>query len=98
MSSDLVQGYDECIMSYSESRDLLLAGVADPASTPDALPLFHAILLEGRMIGHWRHVLKKASVAIETSFYRSLGRGEMSAFDAAAEDYGRFVARPLPRP
>ena len=94
---DLVQGYDECIMSYSESRDVLLAGVADPANTPDAPPFFHTILLEGRMIGHWRHVLKKASVAIETSFYRSLGRGEMSAFDAAAEDYGRFVARPLAR-
>ncbi|MGI8791424.1 MAG: winged helix DNA-binding domain-containing protein [Actinomycetota bacterium] len=94
---DLVQGYDECIMSYSESRDVLLASVTELANTPHVQPFLHAILLDGRLIGHWRRVLERGSVAIETSFYRSLGRGEMLAFDTAAEDYGRFVATPVKR-
>ena len=94
---DLVQGYDECIMSYSESRDLL-AGIKELADTRNVQPFLHAILLDGRLIGHWRRVLERGSVAIETSFYRTPGRGEMSAFDNAVENYIRFVARPLSRP
>ena len=46
---DLVQGYDQCIMSYSESRDVLLAGVSDPAVTHEVQPFLHAILLDGRL-------------------------------------------------
>jgi len=44
---DLVQGYDECIMSYSESRDVLLADVTDLADAPEVQPFLHAILLDG---------------------------------------------------
>jgi len=94
---DLVQGYDECIMSYSESRDVLLAGETDPAVTHEVQPFLHAILLGGRLIGHWRRVLERGSVAIETSFYRSLDGAEMAAVDDAAEGYGRFVAKPVVR-
>jgi len=94
---DLVQGYDECIMSYSESRDVLLAGAAKLAGTHKVQPFLHAILLDGRLIGHWKRSLERGSVAIETSFYRPLDRAEMAALDSALENYGRFVARPVAR-
>ena len=50
---DLIQQYDEVGMSFSESRDVLTGGQRwefGPAST-----LVHAILLDGRLVGHWRY-------------------------------------------
>jgi hypothetical protein len=92
---DLVQGYDECIMSYSESRDVLLEDVTYLADTSEVQPFLHAILLDGRLIGRWKRVLERGSVAIETSFNRPLNRDEKIGLDTAVERYGRFVARPV---
>ena len=85
---DLVQGYDECIMSYSESKDVLRV----PAASGDQpAPFNHAVLLDGQVIGHWRHVPKARSVVIETSLYRPLRRAETSALDVAIARYGAFL-------
>ena len=85
---DLVQGYDECIMSYSESKDVLRL----PATSGDqTVPFNHAVLLDGHVVGHWRHVPKARSVTIETSLYRTLARREARALDDAIERYGEFL-------
>jgi hypothetical protein len=87
---DLVQVYDECVMSYSESRDAL----ADFA--PRREPTFmHAILLDGRLIGHWKRVERRAAIEIETSFYRTLNRIEIEALREAVDRYGRFLGSPV---
>jgi hypothetical protein len=91
---DLVQGYDECIMSYSESKDVLRL----PAATNHQAELFtHAVLLDGQVVGHWRHVPKARSVTIETSTYVLLDRRETRALDAAVERYGAFLGEPVTR-
>jgi Winged helix DNA-binding domain len=93
---DLVQGYDEMIMGYSESRDVLLALVdlAQPWIGPS---LLHAILLGGRLIGHWRPRAAGGSTEIDTSLYRPLSPAEERALDAAIHRYGRFLGRPVRR-
>ncbi len=85
---DLVQGYDECIMSYSESKDVLRESAAPGDRTA---PFNHAVLLDGHVIGHWRHAPKTRSVTIETSLYRDLNRRETRALDDAIERYGTFL-------
>ena len=91
---DLVQGYDECIMSYSESKDVLRL----PAAADDLpAPLTHAVLLDGLVVGHWRHVPKARPVTIETSMYRPLDRRETRTLDAAVERYGAFLGDPVTR-
>ena len=85
---DLVQGYDECLMSYSESRDVLVGSA--PAQ---AAALMHAVLLDGQLIGHWKRTEKKDAVEIETSMYRSLSGVEREALQRSAERYGRFLGR-----
>lgn len=90
---DLVQGYDECIMSYGESKDVLSAPLA-PAIPGERVMFTHAILLDGQLIGHWRLVSKKNAVVVETSFYRPLDSVEAQALDAAVERYGRFLGVP----
>jgi hypothetical protein len=91
--ADLVQGYDEIIMSYSESKDV----VAPPAAIPlyrDGHIFLHAILLDGRLIGHWRHDPPNGSVAIEMSLGRPLEPVETEALEAAVGRYGRFLGMP----
>jgi hypothetical protein len=94
---DLVQGYDECIMSYSESRDVLTSTA--PGEGPgDQSPFIHAVLLNGRLVGHWRHVPKTKSVIVETSLYRPLNRVEMKALEAAVDRYADFKGVPITIP
>ncbi len=51
---DLVQCYDETIISYTESRDVLQTpDVAFPV--PRSIDGFvHVLLCDGRLLGHWR--------------------------------------------
>jgi winged helix DNA-binding protein len=72
---DLVQCYDEIIMSYSESRDT--------SFTPGDRTFMHAVLLDGRLVGHWRPTTRRNSVRIETVLKRALTRPEAKALAAA---------------
>jgi hypothetical protein len=90
---DLVQGYDEVIMSYSESKDVVAR--ARPALlVKDRRIFINAILLDGRLIGHWRHDPPKESVAIETIIHRPLERAEVRALEAAVGRYARYLGVP----
>jgi hypothetical protein len=88
---DLVQGYDECILSYGESRDVLLGPLAANAIPRLEIGFTHAVLLDGRLIGHWRPALERKSILIETYFYQPLGRAAAKALDTAVARYGRFM-------
>jgi hypothetical protein len=91
---DLVQGFDEYVMSYSESRDVLF-GHAPGSSRPlDRTAFYHSILLDGRLIGHWRHVFEKRRVIIETQFDRPFEPAEKRALEGAVERYGQFLQMP----
>src|SRR5436309_13452280 len=72
---DFVQGYDEIIMSYSESRD-------ESFRLGDA-PFFNAVLLDGRLIGHWKPTAQRNSVLIATVLNRALAREEKKAVATA---------------
>jgi hypothetical protein len=91
---DLVQGYDEYVMSYSESRDVLFRPGPATARPLDRTAFYHGILLDGRLIGHWRHVLFKDKVIIETQLDRPFGATEKQALKVAVEHYGEFLEMP----
>jgi hypothetical protein len=88
---DLVQVYDEVVMSYSESRDALTGN----SIARDEAGYMHAVLLGGRWIGRWRAVRSKASVAVETSLDRPFNRVEARALETATERYARFLGMPV---
>jgi hypothetical protein len=92
---DLVQGFDEYVMSYSESKDVLFAPpAARPSASAARPPFLHAVLLDGRLIGHWRHALKTRNV-LESRLFRALTRPETAALAAAVARYARFLGTPL---
>jgi hypothetical protein len=81
--ADLVQCYDEIIMAYSESRD--------DSFRVGRGPFYHSVLMDGRLVGHWRPVAKGSAVRIDVALQRALGRSETKALDRAIDAYGRFL-------
>jgi hypothetical protein len=89
---DLIQGYDELVMSYSESRHLLAPKGALPV--PDRTVHLHAILVDGRLAGHWRHQLERGAAVIETQLLRPLDDEERHGLADAAQRYGHYLGVP----
>ena len=86
----LLQGYDEYIVGYTESRDVLdIAGASRTA--PGMIPYYHAILVEGQVVGHWRRKVARGEMTIETRLLRPLGARDRKAVEAAVGRYARFA-------
>jgi hypothetical protein len=86
-----VQCYDEIVISYRASRDVLeTPTVAFPV--PRHLDGYvHVLLLDGRLLGHWRAVRDRDGLRVET---RLAGPAEAKVRDAVAgavERYRRFA-------
>lgn len=92
-TAHLLQGYDEYIVGYTETRTLLdVAG--NGAAVPGRLPFTHAIILDGQVVARWRRQLRPSAVKIEAVFLRPLERRERAAVEDAVHRYGRFVGLP----
>jgi hypothetical protein len=89
---DLVQCYDEVIISYQESRDVLrTAAVSFPV--PRNLDGYvHVVLLDGRLCGHWRIRAVGDERTIETRIGEQLGAHQRAALSDAIERYRRFAS------
>jgi hypothetical protein len=90
---DLVQGYDEIVSSYGESRDLILSEVGLPGTDPDP-PLLHTILLDGRLAGHWKPSPGRKELSVTATRYRSPEANENAALEQAVQRLGDFYAMP----
>ena len=88
---DLVQCFDELIISYSQTRDVLqTASVAFPV--PRHIDgYWHVLLLDGRLLGHWRARSGRDGLRVETRSSRPLDAAEQTAVAAAADRYRRFA-------
>jgi hypothetical protein len=90
----LLQVYDEYVIAYRQSRDLLdvdeLAG-----ELPGGQVMFlHALILDGQVVGHWRRQLTTTSLTVETQLTRALSPPEATAVEEAVGRYRAFVGRP----
>ena len=85
----LVHTYDEYIMGFRDSRDLLsLSGLGLPERwTP-------LVLVDGREAGSWRRTLGR-EVLVEVVLRRRLSRAELAALESEARRFGVFCGRPL---
>lgn len=91
----LLQAYDELIVGYAESRYMgdPRAATARAAWKERALPT-GVVLVRGRVAGHWRRTIGQSSVAVEVLLYDDPKPRERRALETAADDLGRFLARP----
>ena len=92
--ADLLQGYDELIMSYSESRSVIVpAGASLPVLNQEHY--LHAVLIDGVLAGHWRHRLATRSAEVQVEPIRAWSAAERRAVEGAADEYGRYLGRPV---
>ena len=87
---DLLQDYDEYVIGYFESRDVILA----PGGPTDTLRArLRPVMLDGRLVGYWRHRLTASAVEIETVDVPALTGAREAAMRAAADRFGAFLGR-----
>jgi Winged helix DNA-binding domain len=90
----LLQGYDEYIVGYSESKYLLdVSGAARSLSTTRAV-FNGVIILDRQVAGHWRRSLTKDSVVIDAALYAPLDKAQSRALQEAADRHGAFLGLP----
>lgn len=91
----LIQGYDEYVMGYSASRDVIdLEGLASSLPIGARSMFTHAILVNGQVLGHWRRTLTAKSMTIEVQLARRFSDAETAALQDAVERYAAFVGLP----
>jgi hypothetical protein len=89
---DLVQPYDEVIMSYFESRRLLAPAGALPVA--DHASYGAAVLIDGQLAGHWRHQIGRRDALIEIQLRRAISGREHAALQLAVAGYGDYLGLP----
>jgi hypothetical protein len=86
----LVQGYDEYIMGYTETKSVI-APAGRPWSPAGRPPANLVILVDGRIAGYWRRTLTKDGVIVEAALLEPFGAARMDALEAEAARFGGFV-------
>jgi hypothetical protein len=88
---DLVQCYDEIIISYRQSRDILHTPATTFAVPRDIDGFRHVMLLDGRLLGHWRVRSSKHGTVVETRTRMRLDARQRTALARSIERYQRFL-------
>jgi len=86
----LLQGYDEYIVGYSESKHLLLPPLV-PASPLATSSYNGVIILDGRVAGQWKRTIGAKCIAIEARLHTALGDEAMASFEDAVSRHGAFL-------
>jgi len=90
----LLQGYDEYIVGYSESKYVLdVAGAA--RWTAQDRPAFNlVVVLDSQVVGFWKRTMTKDSVVIHAALNRPFDAAQLRALDAAASRHADFLGLP----
>jgi hypothetical protein len=90
----LVQGYDEYIVGYGESKYLLdVSGAA--RSLPRARGIYtHSIILDGQVAGQWKSVPTKRAVIVEATLFVPLDSAQTQELRTAVQQYEDYVGLP----
>jgi hypothetical protein len=86
----LLQGYDEYVMGYTETKRVLARpGTAWAPATPPVFGLM--ILLDGQAAGFWKRTIKKDAVVVEAALFEPLDAAQTRALEDEAARYGGFL-------
>jgi DNA glycosylase AlkZ-like len=90
----LLQGYDEYIMGYTETKSLIdLDGTAGYSPTDRAIYV-GVMLLDGQFAGNWKRTIGREEVEIHVQLTRAFDDAAIAALHAAADRHGAFLGRP----
>jgi hypothetical protein len=88
---DLVQCYDESIISYTETRDVLTTPAVSFPVPRHVDGFTHVVLGDGQLLGHWRTHRSRGGTEVETRIGRALDDREQRVLAAAVARYEQFI-------
>ncbi|MFA5825276.1 MAG: winged helix DNA-binding domain-containing protein [Gallionellaceae bacterium] len=88
-------GFDEYLLGYKDRRAVLDAAHAEKVCPGGNGMFFSTIIIDGRVVGTWKRVIKKAAIEITATAFASLSQAEQKRFTVAAKRYGEFLAMPV---
>jgi hypothetical protein len=91
---DFVQGFDEMLCSYFDTKDLVLHHSVPRTLFPDRPRFNSAILLDGQVIGNWKATPKRDTVVIETWRVRGFTAAEIAALRRGADRLRAWYGKP----
>ena len=86
---DLVQCYDEMIISYGQTRGLMQAENTKFPLLSRVDGFYHVLLLDGKLVGHWRAPSGKSTLEIRTE--KVLDKRERASLDDEIDRYLQFA-------
>lgn len=93
----LLPNFDEYTVGYKDRSAVIDASHTQHFDTRGNV-LNNVIVINGQVVGTWKHTIKKSSVTITPRFFTSLNADETRAFVAAADRYSAFLAMPTSPP
>jgi hypothetical protein len=93
-AAHLIQGYDEYVVAYRESKDVFGGAPSAAPIAGRSTPFLHAVVLDGRVIGHWRTAQRARGVAVEMHLGAKPDAKQARALEAAVARYSRFLGKP----
>jgi hypothetical protein len=91
----LLPNYDEYIVGYTDRSAIFDSSHSDKLDAR-ANPLFqNTIVVNGRIAGTWKRILKKQAVVIETNLFTQLTEAENRSVSLAVRKYGEFLELPV---
>jgi len=94
-STYLLPNYDEYIVAYKD-RSILFDKKHSAKIAIRTNAIFNnSILVNGKLEGSWKRVIKNNSVVIETEYFGSLSKAKEKTVAMAAKKYAEFVGKVL---
>lgn len=91
---DFVQGFDEMLCSYTDSKEWVLHHSVPRSRFPDRPRFNSAILLDGQVIGNWKAAPKREVLLIETWRARGFTAAEIAALRRGADRLRAWFGKP----
>jgi hypothetical protein len=91
---DFIQGFDEMLCSYTDTKDWVLHHSVPRTRFPDRPRFNSAILLDGQVIGNWKATPKRDTVLIETWRARGFTAAEIAALRRGADRLRAWFGKP----
>ncbi|HLU27031.1 MAG TPA: winged helix DNA-binding domain-containing protein [Glycomyces sp.] len=82
---DFVQGFDEMLCSYTDTKDWVLHHTLPIAKAAERPRFNSVILLDGQLVGHWKATVKAEKVVIDSYRHRGFTAAEIAAMRRGAD-------------
>ena len=84
--------YDEFLMGYKNSRDVIFGFRNSLSPEPAAFQFDNTIIFEGQIIGTWKRTIKPKSIDLEYDFFKPLNKKQFNSFKKAIHRFEEFNA------